>query len=97
MAGYGSDPLSQSRKLGPGGRMEDWKCLIICLWLANYSGIPGTRVESGWHYYWLGCTEKNIVKEWNMQSVQKVVQMTDLIESFPFIIYLYNLEKHSMS
>jgi len=47
MAGYGSDPLSQSRKLGPGGRMEDWKCLIICLWLANYSGIPGTRVESG--------------------------------------------------
>jgi len=32
-----------------------------------------------------------------MQSVQKVVQMTDLIETFPFIIYLLNLEKHVMS
>ena len=42
--------------------------------------------------YW-----KNIVKEWNMQSVQKVVQMTDLIKSFPFIIHLLNLEKHLMS
>ena len=33
-----------------------------------------------------------------MQSVQKVVQMTDLIlKSFPFIIHLLNLEKHLMS
>jgi len=32
-----------------------------------------------------------------MQSVQKVVQMTDLIKSFPFIIYLLNLKNHLMS
>jgi len=37
------------------------------------------------------------VIEWNMQSVQKVVQMTDLIESFPSIIYLLNLDNHLMS
>ena len=32
-----------------------------------------------------------------MQSLQKVVEMTDLTESFPFIIYLLNLEKYLMS